>query len=60
MIEYPSQPTYWIVAADGRHLAGVTLPEQVTSAGPQWSLLLQTTDEAEWQAECDRLGIGQE
>lgn len=58
MIDYPSQPTYWIIACDGRRLSGVTLPDQTTSAGPQWSLLFQTADEAEWAAECERLGLG--
>jgi hypothetical protein len=57
MIEHPAEPTYWIISSEHRTLAGVTLPDQVTSAGPQWTLLLQTTDEAEWLAECERLGI---
>ena len=57
MIEYPTEPTYWIITAGETPLAGVTLPGQVTTAGPQWTLLLQTTDEAEWRAECERLGL---
>lgn len=57
MIEYPAEPTYWIITAGGPPIAGVTMPDEVTSAGPQWNLVLQTVNKAEWQAECDRLGI---
>jgi hypothetical protein len=56
-IEHPTERTYWIVTAGVAPVAGVTGQEQVTTFGPGWTLLLQTTDENEWQAECDRLGI---
>lgn len=59
-IEYPAEPTYWIITAGIAPVAGVTMPDQVTTAGPSWTVLLQTTDEAAWQAECERLGIGGE
>lgn len=57
MIEYPLEPTYWIISSEYGTASGVTMPDQVTSAGPQWTLLLKTTDEAEWLAECEQLGI---
>jgi hypothetical protein len=56
-IAYPAEPTYWIVTV-GLPIAGVTLPEQVTTFGPDWSLLLQTVDETEWLEACAELGIG--
>ena len=58
MIDHPAQPAYWIITNGESPVAGVTMPDQVTTAGPQWALLLKTTDEAEWQAEWERLGIG--
>jgi hypothetical protein len=59
-IEHPTEPTYWIATAGVAPIAGVTEPEQVTTFGPGWTLLLQTTDEAAWQAECDRQGLTEE
>jgi hypothetical protein len=56
-IEYPDTPTYWILTAGLPPVAGVTMPDQVTTAGPNWTVLMQTTDEAAWLAECDRMGI---
>jgi hypothetical protein len=56
-IAYPAEPTYWIASCDSGPAAGKTKPQQVTTFGPQWGILLQTTDEAEWLAECERLGI---
>jgi hypothetical protein len=56
-IDHPEQTTYWILACDGQHLSGVTLPTQATAAGPMWDVLLQTTDNAAWEAERLRLGI---
>jgi hypothetical protein len=58
-IDYPDPPMFWIISA-GTPVAGVTGTDQVTTAGPSWEVLLQTTDEAEWLAECERLGIGGE
>jgi hypothetical protein len=55
-IEYPDPPMFWIISA-GVPVAGVTETDQVTTAGPGWQILLQTTDETEWRAECNRLGI---
>ena len=57
MIEYPAEPTYWIITAGGPPVAGVTMPNEVTSAGPQWTVIVQTIDRDEWQAECERLGL---
>lgn len=56
-IEYPAEPTYWIITAGVAPVAGVTMPDQVTTAGTGWTVLIQTTDEPTWMAECDRLGI---
>lgn len=58
-IEHPAERTFWIVTAGESPVAGVTEPEQVTTFGPGWSLLLQTADKEEWLAECERLGIAQ-
>jgi hypothetical protein len=58
-LTHPAVQTYWIITAGFFPVAGTTAPEQVTTFGPGWSLLLQTADEAEWLAECARLGIGE-
>jgi uncharacterized protein (DUF983 family) len=55
-IQYPDPPVFWIISA-GIPVAGLTMTDQTTTAGPSWEVLLQTTDEAEWRAECERLGI---
>jgi hypothetical protein len=56
-IAKPADQTYWIATAGVSPVAGKTTPDQVTTFGPSWEILLQTTDEAEWLAECERLGI---
>jgi hypothetical protein len=53
----PAQTTYWIATAGLAPVAGMTEPAMVTTFGTGWTVLLQTTDEAEWRAECERLGI---
>ena len=56
-IHFPSVTTYWIASSGDLPLAGQTEPTQLTTFGQGWEILLQTTDEAEWLAECERLGI---
>lgn len=58
-ISHPIETLYWIVTAGETPVAGRTEPDQVTSFGPMWRIMLQTTDEAKWLAECRRLGIGE-
>jgi hypothetical protein len=56
-IAYPAATTYWIISLGDIATAGQTEPVQVTTIGEGREVLLQTTDEAAWRAECDRLGI---
>jgi hypothetical protein len=57
-IAYPAATTYWIISSGDIAAAGQTEPMQVTTVGEGREVLLQTTNEAEWRAECERLGIG--
>jgi hypothetical protein len=54
-IQYPAATTYWIISSGGIAVAGQTEPNQVTTTGDDWEVLLQTTDEAEWQAAVDSM-----
>jgi hypothetical protein len=59
-ITYPAATTYWIISSGDIAAAGQTEPTQMTTVGEGREVLLQTVDEAEWRAECERLGIGGE
>jgi hypothetical protein len=48
-IQYPAATTYWIISSGGIAVAGQTEPNQVTTTGDDWEVLLQTTDLAAWQ-----------
>jgi hypothetical protein len=54
-IRFPPVTTYWIASSGDLPLTGQTEPTQVTTFGAGWELLLQTTDEAEWQAAVDSM-----
>jgi hypothetical protein len=49
-IHFPAVTTYWIASSGGPAIAGQTEPTQVTTFGAGWEILLQTIDQAEWQA----------